>query len=134
MNHLFFVTSTSEAKQALDRIKGLPITDSFRLVSNNPAANLLFARRRIPFTDSGDYFPARDNLRSRQIKITDVSKNWAKLSGASQQLKYHGFQLDDIVGFSIFIYLAEVEHSLMVAQNILKTINPDIVHVSRRWT
>ncbi len=134
MTHLFFVTSESEAKQAENKINRLPSTESFHLISNSPAANLFFINRQIPFKDSGDFFPAGKKLRSRQLKITYISKQWAKLSGIDRLLTYRGFQLDDIVSFSLFIYLAEVEHSLLVSQNILKIIKPDIVHVSHRWT
>lgn len=134
MTHLFFVTSTSEAEESIYRINRLPKTDSFSIISNNPLANLFLAAYKFVFSDSGDFFPVGEKLRSHQLKITSISKQWAKLSGVNQILKYRGYKLDDIVSFSLFIYLAEVEHSLLVAQNILKNISPDMIHVSRRFT
>lgn len=134
MIHLFFVTSTSEAKESIHRINRLPKTDSFSMISNNPLANLFFAANQLAFRDSGDFFPVGKKLRSHQLKITNISKQWAKLSGIDRLLRHRGCQLDDIVSFSLFIYLAEIEHSLLVAQNMLKNINPDVVHVSRRFS
>lgn len=134
MTHLFFVTSTSEAEESIYRINHLPKTDSFSIISNNPQTNLFLTGRQLTFKDSGEFFPAGKKLRSHQLKITDVTKQWAKSAGISNLLKYREYQLDDIVSFSLFIYLAEVEHSLLVAQNILKNVNPDVVHVSRRFS
>lgn len=134
MIHLFFPTSISEAKEATSKINRLPKTDSFSIISNNPQTNLFLADRQLTFKDSGEFFPAGKKLRTRQLKITSIAKFWAKSAGISNLLKYREYQLDDIVSFSLFIYLAEIEHSLLVAENILKNVNPDVVHVSQQWT
>lgn len=134
MTHLFFVTSISEAKEAIARINRLSQTDSFSIISNNPLTNLFLADHHFPFRDSGEFFPIGKELRTHQLKITSVAKQWAKSAGIDRLLEHRGYQLSDIVSFSLFIYLAEVEHSLLVAKNILKNVNPDVVHVSDRWT
>lgn len=128
--HLFFISSVIEAKQSLVIIKGFGKSDSYKIISNNPLANLYFDEQKISYQDSGIYFPQNRNLRHDYWRLVDIVKQWPKDSELKSLLSYDGFGLDEIIGFSLIIYLCEVKHSLLMAKNILRTCKPNIIYLS----
>lgn len=128
--HLFFISSVIEAKQSLVIIKGFGKSDSYKIISNNPLTNLYFDEQKISYQDSGIYFPQNRNSRHDYWKLVDIVKQWNNDSKLKSLLSYDGFDLDEIISFSLIIYLCEVEHSLLVAKNIIRVCKPNIVYLS----
>lgn len=130
IKHLFFISSVIEAKQSLTIIKKFGKSDSYKIISNNPLANLYFDEQKISYQDSGIYFPQNKDLRKNYWELVKIAKQWAKGSDLKQLLFYDGFQLDEIIEFSLIIYLCEVKHSILVAENIILMNKPEIIHLS----
>ena len=128
--HLFFISSVIEAKQSLATIKWFGENDSYKIISNSPLANLYFDEQKISYQDSGIYFPNNRNLRHDYWELVDIVKQWANDSELKPLLFSGGFQLDEIIGFSLIIYLCEVKHSILVAENIILMNKPEIIHLS----
>lgn len=128
--HLFFISSVIEAKQSLAIIKGFDKSDSYKIISNNPLANLYFDEQKISYQDSGIYFPKNKNLRQNYWDLVKIVKEWPKGSGLKSLLSYGAFGLGEIIGFSLIIYLCEVEHSILTAKNILREYKPDCIYLT----
>lgn len=132
--HLFFISSTSEAKQSLKIIKGLGKNDSYKIISNNPLTNLYFDEQKVPYQDSGIYFPQNKDLRQEYRDLVNIVKQWSYNSKLKSLLTYKNFGLDEIISFSLIIYLCEADHSLLVAKNILLIYKPDCIHLSPNFS
>lgn len=128
--HLFFISSVTEAEQLQGLINKLGKNDLYNIVSNNPLANLYFDEQKIPHQDSGIYFPKNKNLRQNYWNLVKIVKEWPKGSGIESLLSYGVFGLGEIIGFSLIIYLCEVEHSVLTAENMLREYQPDCIYLT----
>lgn len=122
-NHLFFITSVNEAKVAISRIKKLKKESAHStIVSSDPLASIFLKAQRIEFSDIGNYYPPPRRVTTAKKQLRSLMKEW--------NLNH---RLNRLIGYSLDAYLAEILHSLMTAEEILKKTKPALVHVAPRW-
>ena len=130
--HLFFITSISEAKVAITRIKKLEKEKiQYTAISSDPLANIYLNDQNIKFTDVGNYYSNTKQIKTEILNLKTLISKWNSNKTINRHLTYQkNIHLNNIIGYSLFTYLAETIHSLMTAEKILKQINPDIIHIS----
>lgn len=122
-NHLFFVTSVNEARAAISRIKKLKKGSVHStIVSSDPLASIFLKTQGIEFSDIGNYYPPPRRVIKAKKQLRSLMEEW--------NLNH---RLNRLIGYSLDAYLAEILHSLITVEEILKQIKPDTVHVSPRW-
>lgn len=123
-NHLFFITSVSEAKTAVSRIKKLDKEDiHFAIVSSDPLSNIFFQTRGIKFLDIGNYYPPPRRVLTAKKQLRSLMKEWNS-----------NHRLNRLIGYSLDAYLSEIMHSLITAEEIFKETEPDVIHISPQWS
>lgn len=134
--HLFFITSINEAKITISRIEKLKTeSQHFSAVSSDPNASIFLKARGVNFSDVGGYYPNSRHVKLAISNLKSLIKKWRSDKLISDSLLYKNkFQLNSLIGYSLFTYLAEAIHGLMTAEEILKQINPDIIHISSNWS
>ena len=133
--HLFFITSVDDAKSAIPRTKRLNKEKVyFTVVSSDPLANIYLEKQMVKFEDIGNYYPPPQHVTTARKQLKLLIQKWSSDQQICSRLSYKNqFQLNRLIGYSLDAYLAEILHSLMTAEEILKKTKPTIVHVSPRW-
>lgn len=109
-NHLFFITSVNEARVAISRIKKLKKESIHStIVSSDPLASIFLKAQGIEFSDIGNYYPPPRRVITAKKQLRSLMKEW--------NLNH---RLNRLIGYSLDAYLAEILHSLMTAEEILK--------------
>lgn len=123
-NHLFFITSVNEARAAISRIKKLKKESVHStIVSSDPLASIFLKVQGIEFSDIGNYYPPPRRVITAKKQLRSLMEEW--------NLNH---RLNRLIGYSLDAYLAEILHSLITAEEILKQTKPSLVHVSPRWS
>ena len=128
--HLFFITSVSEAKQALKILYKLGPEGACLFISNSPHTNLFLEKKKVAYKDAADYFPNKKTVKKMYDKINEIINIWYK----KYNLKLNNVRVAQQIGFSLHNYLAEVEHSLETAKRIINLEKPAHLHITNYWT
>lgn len=134
--HLFFITSEEEVRLALSRIGKFPDKNTeIIIVSSDPLANIYLKKQKVKFKDIGNFYPPPGRVYTGKKRLGLLMKKWKSDKHISKALLYKNqVHLNPLIGYSINAFLAETIHSLMTAEEILKRIKPNAVHISPRWT
>lgn len=131
---LIFISSLDEAKLALKLINRLKTDQKLEVVCSSAPALLFLQNRGIKVTESQIYYRSTFKTVKNYQNIVIQSKALAKITELRDSLKYRDYYLGEILEYSFNLYLAEVSHSQIVAEEILHCIKPDIVYVSSIFT
>lgn len=130
---LIFISSFNEAKWALGLINRLK-NHQIEIVCNFPPALFFLRRHGIDATESQAYYQKTSKTFKNYQKIVRQSKVLTEIAKFHDSLKYRDYYLGEILEYGLNLYLAEVLHSQLVAEEMLRRIKPDIVYVSSIFT
>jgi len=123
---VIFISHVKELEKAL-RICGKK-KSKVKIISCDPLSNLEMESRNIKYTEIGDYYP-KNKIDFKNIKKDFLEDTWINLG-----INYKSYNLCENTLFSFSNYLAEVEHSLLVAKNIIKREKPSKIIISEKWS
>lgn len=130
--HLVFISSSEE----IGYIQKLTIRlnrdnrNKITTICNNAEALFRLKQLNISAIDSQKYFPNGNKLRPVSDQVIKISKRWADQPSIKKDVFYKSYNLGKIAGYSLWLHLCECQHSLMVAENIINRVKPDVIHVS----
>ncbi|MBI5357171.1 CDP-glycerol glycerophosphotransferase family protein [Candidatus Collierbacteria bacterium] len=135
LKHLFFVTSMNESKQSLLQIDKLDKQNvKIEIISSDPTTNIFSKKLNIKFSDIGNYYPASRRVKTAKNHLNMLMEKWNSDPRLHKNLLYKSqFRLNRLIGYSLDLFLAEILHSLMTAEEIIKKTKPDVIHISPRW-
>lgn len=131
---LVFISSLNEAKSALKLVDRLKTNQIFKIVCSSTPALLFLQHQGINATESQSYYRETFKTLKNYQEIIRQAKVFGKIAKLNNSLKYRGYCLGEVFEYSFNLYLAEVRHSQIVAEEILRRIKPDIVYVSSIFT
>lgn len=134
--HLFFVTSKEEALSTLSQLQRLANNHvEITIISSDPLANIYLKKQRVRFKDIGNFYPAPTQVYLGKRKLHTLMKKWTSNTSIERSLLFKNrIPLHLLIRYSLNTYLAEVIHSEMTAEKILRKVKPNVVHISSRWT
>jgi len=116
---LIFVSSENDAKYVI-ALANNSDPKKIKVICNFAPAFKQLSKYRIDVIDSQAYISTHGRSYADYKKIVSQSQMLSQLSPLKSQLKYRQYKLGDILDYSLSIYLAEVNHSLLVAAEILR--------------
>lgn len=126
-------TSLPEEVAEVEEILKKSAGNKILLIASTPEAETELVKRKIDFIDSSKYYPGNSRILSWQKKVLKIGSNWYKLKGLATELTFENINIGKAAELGFHIYLSEVIHSLLTAQDLLDRISPDIVFCNPKW-
>jgi hypothetical protein len=120
---------TDELENILKRFTG----NKVYLICSTPEAQTELTKRKINFIDSSKYYPNDLQISSWKKRVLEIGNRWYKISGLAEELEFEKINLGRSTELGFHLYLSEVIHSTLTAQNLFDTIFPDIVFCNQNW-
>mgnify|MGYP001559167975 CR=1 FL=1 len=129
---VIFISRPQEADE-LENILKRFTGNKVYLICSTPESQTELTKRKINFIDSSKYYPNDLQISSWKKRVLEIGNRWYKIGGLAEELEFEKINLGRSTELGFHLYLSEVIHSALTAQNLFDTIFPDIVFCNQNW-
>lgn len=129
---VIFISRPQEANE-LEKILKRFLGNKIYLIASTPESQTELTKRKINFIDSSKYYPNRLQISAWKKRVLEIGKHWHRINGLKEKLEFEKVNLGRATELGFHLYLSEVIHSFLTAQNIFDSVLPDVVFCSQNW-
>lgn len=122
--------SSSEEVSALEKILRKTQEDQPTIIASTPEAAVKLSESRIDFVDSDVFYPATSQIKSWQNRLLKLCQTWHLHPRLKNLLTLNSINLAQVCELGIHIYLGEIGHSLLTAENLIRKLQPQKIYVA----